>query len=428
MGKEATIGLAVILILLITFGVVLVRRLGGSDDPAAAAMEDGDKDSSRARGDPSAGDREAEAPAAVPNRLRVLKPAPSQAPQFSPPAVSQFAVVSDNEAEVRRTDAATTQMASPSIAPIPSAPAWPDPDVLTGGGVRQADASQLRQLRPVSTAIPTGDGRPYDPFRKGAAETQTADVAQVGQTPGRLRSLGPPRQTPRQSGGSNDDYPASHGYTTVGSATRQAPAWRQTVPYTYPAQSQQAQTVAVPQRGSYLGPPYRSPYEGKDFRNVDGEYEVQPNDSYWVISQKLYGSGAYFRALAEHNRDRVPREDRLDVGEVISAPSLLELEKAYPDLCPRPSRRETVRNRASLVSTRSPYVGGRIYVVEEGDTLFDIARYELGKASRWVEILRLNGDLIGDDVDYISPGMQLVLPDEEPSERVTQRPRSVYPP
>ena len=30
--------------------------------------------------------------------------------------------------------------------------------------------------------------------------------------------------------------------------------------------------------------------------------------------------------LAEHNRDRVPREDQLEVGEVISAPELAELE------------------------------------------------------------------------------------------------------
>ena len=36
----------------------------------------------------------------------------------------------------------------------------------------------------------------------------------------------------------------------------------------------------------------------------------------------------------------------------------------------------------------------------EGDTLFNIARYELGKASRWVEIYEFNRDLLGKDFNY----------------------------
>ena len=43
----------------------------------------------------------------------------------------------------------------------------------------------------------------------------------------------------------------------------------------------------------------------------DGKYEVQPNDSYWTISERVYGSGAYFRALAEQNRGKAARPDRL---------------------------------------------------------------------------------------------------------------------
>jgi nucleoid-associated protein YgaU len=161
----------------------------------------------------------------------------------------------------------------------------------------------------------------------------------------------------------------------------------------------------------------------------DGRYEVQPNDSYWIISNKIYGSGSYFKALAEHNREVVPREDQLQVGDVISAPSVEELEQTYPTLCPKPSRRETIRHRASTASARSPYVGGRTYTVEEGDTLFDIARYELGKASRWVEIHELNRHVLGDDFDYLTPGIELILPgDQDTADTVTQRPdpRSPY--
>ncbi len=72
-----------------------------------------------------------------------------------------------------------------------------------------------------------------------------------------------------------------------------------------------------------------------------GSYEVQPNDNYWLISQKVYGSGAYFKALAEHNRGKVAQRDKLRVGDRISTPTIAQLEQTYPELCPKPSRRES---------------------------------------------------------------------------------------
>ena len=56
--------------------------------------------------------------------------------------------------------------------------------------------------------------------------------------------------------------------------------------------------------------------------------------------------------------------------------------------------------------------GGRTYIVAEGDSLFDIARNELGKASRWVEIYDLNADVLGKDIDTLTPGTRIVLPDD----------------
>jgi nucleoid-associated protein YgaU len=50
--------------------------------------------------------------------------------------------------------------------------------------------------------------------------------------------------------------------------------------------------------------------------------------------------------------------------------------------------------------------------VAEGDSLFDIARSELGKASRWVEIYDLNADVLGKDIDSLTPGIRIVLPDD----------------
>jgi len=134
--------------------------------------------------------------------------------------------------------------------------------------------------------------------------------------------------------------------------------------------------------------------------------------------------------LAEHNSRKYPKRNQLKIGDTIIAPSLSQLEETYPDLVPKPSRREIVQNRNATVSLTSQYSGGKTYVVEEGDTLSDIARYELGKASRWVEIYELNRNKLGKDFDYLVPGTSLVMPGDDVIQRsgdvLTRRPGAVY--
>ncbi len=158
----------------------------------------------------------------------------------------------------------------------------------------------------------------------------------------------------------------------------------------------------------------------------DGKYEVQPGETYWTISEKLYGSSGYFKALAEENRGRFGNVNRLTPGVVILAPPVAQLERAYPELCPKPGRREMLESRTMAVSTRQSYRGGRTYTVTEGDTLFNIARYELGKASRWVEIYDVNREVLGKDFNYLTPGMKLVLPDNEKTEVLTRKSDELY--
>ena len=163
--------------------------------------------------------------------------------------------------------------------------------------------------------------------------------------------------------------------------------------------------------------------KGRLGANPDGTYVIQPNDSYWAISRNLYGTGAYFKALAEHNRAKYAQEDQLRVGDTIAAPDPAELEQKYPDLCPNPRRREAARQRASTVTNvSSRYAGERVYTVAEGDTLYDIARYQLGKGARWPEIYELNRESLQDNFDYLTPGLKLVMPDTR-TDAVTRRPR-----
>lgn len=162
-----------------------------------------------------------------------------------------------------------------------------------------------------------------------------------------------------------------------------------------------------------------------------GVYIIQPNDSYWRISQRVYGTGGYFQALGQYNLNTVPDENRLRVGAQILAPDAAELEKRYPDLCPKLAHLKAAERRMALGSTRPADGSGRVYVVQEGDNLFDIARFELGRPTRWTEIVNLNQELLGSDLDqlnYLTPGMRLVLPDRPVKQGpvVAGRPGSLY--
>jgi LysM repeat protein len=145
-------------------------------------------------------------------------------------------------------------------------------------------------------------------------------------------------------------------------------------------------------------------------RNGD-QYTVQPGDSFWIISQKAYGSGGFFKALLELNRKRTKDLEDLKVGEVLTVPDESVIRRMYPDLCPKPRKAVTPTQQRMISASARLQGAGRIYTVVDGDTLFEIARHELGKPARWAEIYDLNRDVLGDDFDYLRPGTELILPD-----------------
>ena len=160
---------------------------------------------------------------------------------------------------------------------------------------------------------------------------------------------------------------------------------------------------------------------------ANGKYTVQPNDSLWIISEKVYGTGGYFKALREHNRATLPRADKLVVGSVLAVPPVATLEQNFPSLCPKQRKSALVKPRTMQASTQGRRAtGSNVYVVEQGDTLFDIARYELGKASRWAEIYDLNRDVLGEDFDHLSPGTELTLPAKQGADSFTRQDDSRY--
>jgi nucleoid-associated protein YgaU len=150
-----------------------------------------------------------------------------------------------------------------------------------------------------------------------------------------------------------------------------------------------------------------------------GQYIVQPNDNYWTVSEKVYGTGGYFKAVYEHNRRQHSQSDRLQVGDVLDVPEVAMLEQMYPALCPK-SGRDAEIVPAAAVASGPP--GTRLYSVADGDTLYEIARRELGRASRWGEIYQLNHDRLGNDFGYLKAGTQLVIPADGAAASIAREP------
>jgi len=180
---------------------------------------------------------------------------------------------------------------------------------------------------------------------------------------------------------------------------------------------------AMPQR--QFAPAQRPEFAPPDRGN--GTATVQPNDTFWTISQRSYGTGAYFKALMRFNADQHPLPDQLSVGDTVLVPTVGELRQKYPQLCPKP--RDNGEGGIRHAAAPRSVAGGRSYEVREGDTLFDIARFELGDAARWVEIYQLNRDQLTDDYHYLKPGSTLTLPGRgqraEPAERIAREPSDI---
>lgn len=419
MGKEAKFGLAVIVVLLIAFIVVLTSRLQGtSDESSTASSDEKAKDASSTTAQTTPKETTLGKPALVAG-----KPSLTGTGNGMPDTLSQWNVVSDSG-----TTALKTLPAPPPSPYMPNPPTTasagsydPYPGSSPYGSFRDTQQQQMPDRAIDATAA--------DPFynRSSVASPPSPGTTLGGTASSSVNILRPPTTGPASSSSGIGSTPRSgaYPYSSPYSSKSSYPSGNSTVPppsATY--QSSPYSTPAPTTSGSIYGPSATpvSTYGSSIARNENGEYEVQPNDSYWKISQKLYGSGAYFKALVEQNRDRVPQEDRLAVGDLISAPTVAELEQAFPDLCPKPSRREAVRSLAQAASMRSSLSSGPTYVVEDGDTLYDIARYELGKASRWSEIHALNRDILGKDFDYLVPGTRLAMPGSDTAGTVTSRP------
>ncbi len=151
---------------------------------------------------------------------------------------------------------------------------------------------------------------------------------------------------------------------------------------------------------------------------TDQSYTTRAGDSLWTIAQAQYGDGRFFRALHRVNQDRLSSSESLPAGTSLTVPTIQELRRHYPELCPKEDkvnyRSQDLTDVPDTVPRRDEEpLEERFYVTEDGDTLFEIARQRFGQASRYLEIYELNRFRIPETANHLTPlggGIELLLP------------------
>jgi nucleoid-associated protein YgaU len=148
-------------------------------------------------------------------------------------------------------------------------------------------------------------------------------------------------------------------------------------------------------------------------------YVVQPQDNFWTISRKKYGTSRYFQALAELNKARIPDPGRMRPGMKVSTPAAEMLEERYGQFLPPGTRVQvTAAEVAAAKSAPSGFFvssdGTPKYRTTEKDTLSDIAARHLGRSSRWIQIYEMNRDKLSSP-NQLKVGTELSLPGDASS-------------
>jgi len=136
-------------------------------------------------------------------------------------------------------------------------------------------------------------------------------------------------------------------------------------------------------------------------------YTWQSNDSYVTVAKKLYGEPTKFTLIQNANEGR---ED-IQPGEKILVPIFdVEnvVEAAAPKAAPKAKPAAEPAKKSTPVSAPVS-AAGHTHTVKKGDSLWKIAKAELGDSARWNEIYELNKDKLKSP-EALRDGMQLKLP------------------
>jgi nucleoid-associated protein YgaU len=133
---------------------------------------------------------------------------------------------------------------------------------------------------------------------------------------------------------------------------------------------------------------------------------VQKDDNYSRISKRVYGTVRYFSALAVFNQHRIAEPKHMRPGMVVLTPDREVLEELYPQLFVDSQPKQVAPAEFMILDDGTP-----AYRVGERETLSEISQRFLGRSSRWIEIYRLNQNIVKDP-EKLKAGLILALPDD----------------
>ncbi len=128
-------------------------------------------------------------------------------------------------------------------------------------------------------------------------------------------------------------------------------------------------------------------------------YQVQKNDSLWKIANAAYGDGSLYNYIASANG--IHASSTLAVGQILYIP-------AYTQAVASTSTTGVTAEPASIVEAPSQYNHNNVYVVQKGDTLFNIAQRAYGDSTAYRYIVDATPGISSSST--LSIGDKIIIP------------------
>lgn len=155
---------------------------------------------------------------------------------------------------------------------------------------------------------------------------------------------------------------------------------------------------------------------GEEIGAVMGTYTVKQGDTLWKIAASQLGDGERWQEIAEANN--IPIDNpAVEIGQELTIPGGAISEPTLEptiELTLEPTPEQEVVIEELVEEAPETAAEQRTYVVEHGDTLWEIAEEMYGEGARWHEIFNANPLSMynpnGHEFPLIHAGNVLVIP------------------
>ena len=142
--------------------------------------------------------------------------------------------------------------------------------------------------------------------------------------------------------------------------------------------------------------------------------KVKPGDTLGELSSKYLGSSKYWKEIVKANKDQIKNANEIRAGMTLKLPNVGKNKATKPGAdsgLKKPkfgsSFKPSFSDKGKKTAKSSG--SGRTYKVKAGESLYGIAKKQLGNGGRWREIFDLNKGLLSSP-DAIKAGQTIKLP------------------